>query len=165
MTEPSAIPRSITPRSITHGSFSLERTYEAPRSAVFAAFATEAAKAAWFSGGDGYTVVEKAFEFREGGREVLAGKWESGMVTRMDLTYFDIVPDERIVYTYEMRLDGTKISVSLATIEFKPAGAGTRLMLTETGAYLDGYDDAGSREHGTNALIDRLADYLARAPA
>jgi uncharacterized protein YndB with AHSA1/START domain len=155
----------MTERSITHGSFSLQRTYDVPREMVFAAFATEAGKAAWFNAGEGYTIVEKAFEFREGGKETLAGRWQSGMVTRMDLVYFDIVPNERIVYTYEMRLDGTKISVSLATIEFKPEGRGTRLQLTETGAYLDGYDDAGSREHGTNALIDKLGDYLARVPA
>jgi uncharacterized protein YndB with AHSA1/START domain len=155
----------MTERNVTHATFSLERTYDVPRETVFAAFATQEAKAAWFSGGDGYTVVEKAFEFREGGKETLVGKWQTGMVTRMDLVYFDIVPDERIVYTYEMRLDGTKISVSLATIEFKKAGAGTRLLLTETGAYLDGYDDAGSREHGTNALIDKLGAYLARVPA
>jgi uncharacterized protein YndB with AHSA1/START domain len=154
--------RSITPRSITHGSFSLERTYDVPRAKVFAAFATEQAKAAWFHGGEGYTIVDQLFEFREGGKERLVGKWDSGMVTRMDLVYFDIVPDERIVYTYEMSLNGTKISVSLATIEFKAAGSGTRLMLSETGAYLDGYDDAGSREHGTNAIIDRLAEVLAR---
>jgi uncharacterized protein YndB with AHSA1/START domain len=155
----------MTERNVTHATFSLERTYDVPRELVFAAFATQEAKAAWFSGGDGYTVVEKAFEFREGGKETLVGKWQTGMVTRMDLVYFDIVPSERIVYTYEMSLDGTKISVSLATIEFKKAGAGTRLLLTETGAYLDGYDDAGSREHGTNALIDKLGDYLARVPA
>jgi uncharacterized protein YndB with AHSA1/START domain len=155
----------MTERSITHGSFSLERTYDAPPARVYAAFATEAGKAAWFHGGEGYAIVEKAFEFREGGKEVLVGKWDSGMITRMDLVYFDIVEGERIVYTYEMGLNGTKISVSLATIEFKPAGAGTRLQLSETGAYLDGYDDAGSREHGTNEIINRLAEYLAKVPA
>ena len=155
----------MTERSITHGTFSLERTYDVPPAAVFAACASEDAKAAWFHGGEGYSVVEKVFEFREGGKEVLVGQWDSGMVTRMDLVYFDIVPDARIIYAYEMSLNGTKISTSLATIEFKSAGAGTRLQLTETGAYLDGYDDAGSREHGTNAIIDRLAGVLAREPA
>jgi hypothetical protein len=61
-----------------------------------------------------------------------------------------------------MRLDGVKISVSLATVEFKQAGQGTRLLITETGAFLDGYDDAGSREHGTNFLMDLLGASLAR---
>ena len=34
-------------------------------------------------------------------------------------------------------------------------------MLTEYGDYLDGYDDAGSREHGTNWLMDNLGKSLA----
>jgi uncharacterized protein YndB with AHSA1/START domain len=71
-----------------------------------------------------------------------------------------VVPDERIVYAYEMHLDERKISVSLATFELKSAGAGTRLIMTEQGAYLDGYDDAGSRERGSNFLLDALGNSL-----
>jgi uncharacterized protein YndB with AHSA1/START domain len=70
------------------------------------------------------------------------------------------VPNQRLVYTYEMRLDDRKISVSLATIELAPAGGGTRLKVTEQGAFLDGYDDAGKREHGTGLLLDRLGASL-----
>jgi uncharacterized protein YndB with AHSA1/START domain len=150
----------MTERNITHGTFSLERTYDVAPARVYAAFATLEGKAAWFGGGDGYTLVERIFDFREGGHERATGRWESGTVSRFDATYFDIVPEARIVYAYEMHLDDTKISVSLATIEFKPAGAGTRLLLTETGAFLDGYDDAGSREHGTNFLMDLLGASL-----
>ena len=65
-------------------------------------------------------------------------------------------PIERLVYAYEMTLDDRKISVSLATLELKPAGTGTRLIVTEQGAFLDGYDDAGARQHGTGMLLDRL---------
>ncbi|THD77752.1 MAG: polyketide cyclase [Phenylobacterium sp.] len=155
----------MTERSITHGTFSLERTYDVPRERVFAAFATFEGKSAWFGGGDGYTLVERTFDFREGGTERATGRWENGTVSQFDARYFDIVPGERIVYAYEMRIDGTKISVSLATIEFKAAGSGTSLMLTETGAFLDGYDDAGSREHGTNFLMDRMGASLTRALA
>jgi len=46
--------------------------------------------------------------------------------------------------------------VSLATIEVKAAGSGTLLTLTEQGAFLDGYDDSGSRERGTIGIIDKL---------
>jgi uncharacterized protein YndB with AHSA1/START domain len=155
----------MTERNVTHGTFSLERTYPAPRSLVYQAFATLEGKAAWFEGGDGYTLVERQFDFREGGSERATGRWDSGTVSQFDATYLDIVPEERIVYAYEMRLDGVKISVSLATLEFKPAGQGTRLLITETGAFLDGYDDAGAREHGTNFLMDRVGAYLARVPA
>ena len=64
--------------------------------------------------------------------------------------------NRRIVYSYTMHVDGRRISVSLATIEFRRSGEGTRLVLTEQGAFLDGYDDAGSREKGTRALMDKL---------
>ncbi|HWA61771.1 MAG TPA: SRPBCC family protein [Caulobacteraceae bacterium] len=150
------------PRTVTHGTFSLERRLDAPPARVYAAFATLQGKQAWFRGGDEQTITEHDFDFREGGTEHLVGKWASGRVSQFDARYFDIVPDERIVYAYEMHIDGTKISVSLATIEFKAEGAGTRLLLSETGAFLDGYDDAGAREHGTNFLMDRMAASLAR---
>jgi uncharacterized protein YndB with AHSA1/START domain len=130
---------------------------------VFDAFATEAGKDGWFTApNDAWDIAERAMDFRVGGRERLVGKWKSGMVTEFDATYFDIIPGARIVYTYEMRLDGRKISVSLATFEFKAvAGGGTRLVQTEQGAFLDGYDDNGSREQGSNEIIDKLSAYLA----
>jgi len=87
------------------------------------------------------------------------------VVSQFDARYFDVVPGERIVYAYEMRLNGAKISVSLATIEFKPSGNGTRLLVAESGAFLDGYDDAGSREHGSNLLMDRMGASLTKALA
>jgi hypothetical protein len=46
--------------------------------------------------------------------------------------------------------------VSLATVEFMPEGAGTLLIITEQGVFLDGYDDAGAREKGTRVLLDQL---------
>jgi uncharacterized protein YndB with AHSA1/START domain len=84
-----------------------------------------------------------------------------GSVSTFDAIYHDIVPDQRIVYSYEMRLDERKISVSLATFELKPATAGTHLVMTEQGVFLDGYDDVGSRERGSNFLLDALGKSLA----
>jgi len=85
------------------------------------------------------------------------------MVSKFDATYYDVIPNERLVYSYEMHLDDRKISVSLATFELKPAGAGTRLVMTEHGAFLDGYDDAGSREKGSVFLMDALEKSLSAA--
>lgn len=150
----------MTDRSVVHSMFSLERTLEAPPERVFAAFAEKDAKARWFEGGEGWTLVEREFDFRLGGRERLVGRWRSGTVTAFDARYFEIVPGERIVYAYEMRLNDKPISVSLATIEIAQAGRGARLVITEQGAFLDGYDDAGSRERGTSELLDRVAASL-----
>ena len=49
------------------------------------------------------------------------------------------------------------------TIEFEPAGKGTKLVLTEQGAFLDGYDDAGSRKRGTGGLLNALEKSLGSA--
>jgi uncharacterized protein YndB with AHSA1/START domain len=152
----------MTERSVTHATFSLERIYDAAPARVFAAWSTEEAKARWFIGGAEWTLIERRFDFRIGGSEHASGAWRNGTVSRFDSRYYDIVPNERIIYAYDMHLGETHISVSLATVEFKPAGAGTRLVLTEQGAFLDGYDDAGSRERGTRGLLDRLEAALKR---
>ena len=149
-------------RSVAHGIFTIERHYASvtPRR-VFDAFASADAKSHWFTvPADRADIVERTMDFRVGGRERLETRWKTGMVTRFDATYFDIIPGERIVYAYEMHLDGRKISVSLASFEFRPAGTGARLTMTEQGAFLDGYDDNGSRERGSRALIDKLDEYL-----
>jgi uncharacterized protein YndB with AHSA1/START domain len=148
------------PRSVVHAIFSLERIYDASPALVFRALSDRAAKARWFEAGGGWTPIERTMDVRPGGRERAKGRWPNGLVTTFDAVYFDVVPNRRLVYCYEMHLDARKISVSLATIELAPAGAGTKLKLTEQGAFLDGYDDAGSREHGTGLLLDRLGASL-----
>ena len=143
-------------RSVVHATFSLERIYDAAPAQVFRALSDQAAKARWFAGGDGYTTLERVMDVRPGGRERVKGRWANGVISTFDAVYYDVVPDERLVYAYEMTLDERKISISLATLELKPAGTGTRLIVTEQGAFLDGYDDAGARQHGTGMLLDRL---------
>jgi uncharacterized protein YndB with AHSA1/START domain len=149
-----------SPRSVVHATFCIERTYPASSAQVFEALTNPAAKAKWFTGGNGYTLLAREMDVRPGGREHVKGRWKTGVVSTFDALYHDVIADERIVYAYEMHLDDRKISVSLATLELKPAGTGTRLVMTEQGAFLDGYDDAGSREHGSNLLLDALGNSL-----
>jgi uncharacterized protein YndB with AHSA1/START domain len=153
----------MTDRSATHDTFVIERRYDASPARVFAAWATAEAKAAWFVGPSGWRQLERVLDFRVGGEERVKGAFPGGRITDFRSRYFDIVQDRRIVHAYAMHLDDVKISVSLATIEFHPDGAGTRLVLTEQGAFLDGYDDAGSRDRGTRGLLEQLAAALDRA--
>ena len=148
-------------RSVVHATFHLERTYEAPVARVWRALTDEAAKQKWFGGTpDRWQLLERHMDVRVGGRERVKGRWEGGLVSTFDAIYHDVVPNQRLVYTYEMHLDDKKISVSLATMQLKSEGAKTTLMVTEQGAFLDGYDDAGSREHGTVHLLDALGASL-----
>ncbi|HTX23708.1 MAG TPA: SRPBCC family protein [Steroidobacteraceae bacterium] len=151
---------SNSPRSVVHATFCIERTYPVSPAQVFEALTDPAAKAKWFTGGDGYTVLAREMDVRPGGREHLKGRWATGVEVTFDAVYHDVVADERIVYSYEMHLDDRKISVSLATLELKALGSETRLVMTEQGAFLDGYDDAGSRERGSNSLLDALGSSL-----
>jgi uncharacterized protein YndB with AHSA1/START domain len=149
------------PRSIVHGTFTIVRHLKHAPMRVFDAFAKEEAKRKWFGGPGAWEEHERRFDFREGGREIVKGKHEGGTVHSFDCLYRDIVEPSageagRIIYSYVMHLDGKKISVSQASIEIVPEGVGTKLVVTEYGDFLDGYDDAGSREHGTNFLMDRL---------
>jgi hypothetical protein len=43
--------------------------------------------------------------------------------------------------------------------------AGTRLIYTEQGVFLDGYDNPAERECRTRALLDNLGAELQREPA
>lgn len=144
-----------------HGSFTIERIYDAPVALVFRAWADKEAKSRWFSAPEELAVETiREQNFTVGGRDRLRADWKSGRVTDFQCEYRDIVENARIVYVYDMYADRTKISVSLATITFEKSGKGTKLTVTEQGVFLDGYDDAGSRERGTNELMDKLGRSL-----
>ena len=148
-------------RSVVHSTFHLKRTYDAPVGRVWKALTDEAAKQKWFGGTPGrWELLERHMDVRVGGSERLKGRWEGGVVSTFDATYHDVIPNQRLVYSYEMHMDDKKISVSLATMQLKTEGGKTTLMVTEQGAFLDGYDDAGSREQGTGHLLDALGASL-----
>jgi len=154
----------MSERSTHHAKFVIERTYAASPARVFAAWADPKAKARWFVGRDEAANSNHELDFRVGGRERVSGGPPGGRVLFFNAVYQDIVPNERIVYTYGMQLDATRMSVSLATVEFKPEGGGTRLIFTEQNVFLDGVDSAETRKRGTRDLLEHLDTALRREP-
>lgn len=152
----------MSARKTDHATFSIERIYPATPARVYRAWSDPEAKAQWFVGPKGWNQDRREIDFRIGGHEHVSGGPQGSAPHRFDATYYDIVPNERIIYGYEMHIGDKRISVSLATIELKPEGKGTRLVFTEQAVFLDGYDDKGSREHGTNGLLDQLGASFAR---
>ncbi len=150
----------MTKRSVKHDTFVIERSYSASPARVFFALSDPQAKAKWFRGPEEWGPDRHAMDFRVGGRETSTGGPKGGPQHRFDAIYQDIVPDNRIVYTYDMHLDDKRISVSLATMELRPEGTGTRLIFTEQGAYLDDFDDPSLRRQGTEELLDALGRAL-----
>ena len=161
-------------RNVVHSTFCIERTYDASPERVFKAFADLETKAKWFSGPEPWVIGKRELDFRVGGHEVVTGGPPSGRSkgpiavdadcavegSRFEARYFDIVSDQRIIYAYDMYVGGRKLSVSLATVEVTAQGKGTRLTVTEQGAYLDGVEDGSQREEGTKWLLDKIAQAL-----
>src|SRR5206468_3625363 len=129
---------------------------QAPAGRVFAAWSEKRAKQQWFGPSEG----EHELDFREGGREHLVAEVH-GAVYTYDALYEDIVPDERIVFTYNMHRDGRRMSVSVTTVELRATADGTHLRYTEQGVFLDGEDTPELREAGTKEILDKLGSALA----
>ena len=143
---------------VTHATFTLERSYPVPPARVFAAWADPAAKASWFTPDPGFG---HELDFRVGGREVARGGPDGGPLMTFETLYRDIVPEQRIVYTSTLSAGADLMTVSLTTVEFTPAeDGGTRLILTEQGAYLDGQEQPAWREQGTADQLEALAAQL-----
>ncbi|AUX27171.1 ATPase [Sorangium cellulosum] len=141
-------------------SFVLDRTYPYAPERVFSAWASAKAKARWFAGPEGWTELERVFEFRPGGRETAKGRFPDGKVSYFDARFHEIVPNRLLVYAYDMYVNDKKLSVSLASVEFLPEGTGTLLRMTEQGVFFGSKDDAPGREQGTVWLLDKLAAAL-----
>jgi uncharacterized protein YndB with AHSA1/START domain len=146
----------MTDRNITHATFSLERVYQVSTESVFAAWADGGAKARWFAGPG----ADHEMDFRVGGREVNRSTDEDGKVLTFESVYQDIVPGQRIVYASTLSVGKRAATVSITSVELTPEGEGSRLLLTESGAYLDELEQPTWREQGTGTWLDALAAEL-----
>src|SRR2546421_6383605 len=151
-----------SPRQAT---FVIERIFAASPAQVFAAWAEPKARARWLVGPDEWEASDHKLEFRIGGRESVSSGPPDGPIQVFNAVYQDIVPNERIVYTYDMHLDKWRISVSLATMELKPFKGGTRMIFTEQVVFLNGIDSPAAREQRARDLLDNLDAELRRQPA
>jgi uncharacterized protein YndB with AHSA1/START domain len=145
----------MTDRSVTHATFTLERTYPVATARVFAAWSDPAAKARWFAGPDS----SHELDFRVGGTETASGVHDGKTMT-FTTTYLDIVAGERITYTSTMHMGEEMTTASLTTVEFVSTGDETQLILTEHGAYLDGHEKPEWREEGTAQQLTALGESL-----
>lgn len=149
--------------AITHATFCLERVYDAAPARVFHAFTDPAARMRWFFKTDSWSLHAHS------GGELAIGAQESSrfsppgatVLITNDSIYLDVVENERLIFAYSMTLGGAPLSSSLATVELRAEGKGTRLVFTEQGAYLDG--NVAGREEGTREMLESLAEEVARA--
>lgn len=146
---------------VAHTSFVIEREFAAPPARVFRGWSTLELKRRWTDCHPDVATRTHTMDFRVGGDEQVEMRFPDGRGSAARFHYFDIVPDRRIVYGYDLAMDGRRVSVSLVTIAFEPFDAGTRMRYTEQVALLDGAADLAERIEGTHEGLDRLARLLA----
>ncbi len=138
-----------------HTDFVIDREFAAAPEAVFQAWADPEAKRRW-SDCHAEQGTEYSMDFRLYGRESHRVVHPDGQLQEIEKVFFDIVAPRRIVFSYDIRLDGRCLSVSLVTVEFCASPRGTRMVYTEQLAYLDGHEDRAQRIRGTEEGFDRL---------
>ena len=146
---------------LAHSGFTLTRDYPVPVQKAWHAFADEEQKRNWFGDADAFEPREWAFGFRVGGRDIDEAKFHGGPLSRYEAVYTDIVEHVRIVTTYDMWLDGTHMSTSVASFEFEQLPNGTRLTHAEHGVFFDNFwADGPNREQGMRGLLDALGSHF-----
>src|SRR4029078_12204360 len=154
-------PRSRRPpMSIRQHDFTIERRFRQTPAQAFRAFADPELKQRWFGAPEGWADARWELDFRVGGGELSMGREPGAQLHEFPGRYHDIVDGERIVFAYDLLLDGRLVSVSLTTVEVRPDGNGTRLVFTEHGAFFDDLEDPAEREHGTGRLLGARARFL-----
>jgi uncharacterized protein YndB with AHSA1/START domain len=164
------------------GSFTVERDLAASPDRVFAAYAEPAQRRRWFRIPGDPADADYELDFRPGGHEVSRGRFApTGVAGTEELieyrsVFWDIVPGARLVFGYELVLDGVRRWVSLVTVELSalpgetlpdetlPDGSGTRLRHTEQYVLLayagDGAQDAAHLRGSTPLQLNGLAAAL-----
>jgi uncharacterized protein YndB with AHSA1/START domain len=150
----------MNPVTVAHETFVIERTFDVPVAQTFQAWSDPQLKARWFAGSAEALGAGYELDFRVGGHEVNRGGPPGGPLYTYESEFRDIIPEQRIVYTYEMFADEARISVSVATVLFSGHASSSQLVITEQGVYLDGHDTVSQREAGTQSLLDSLAESL-----
>jgi len=137
----------------------LVRSFRAPRRLVFDAFSRPEHLRQWW-GPRGHEMVACELDFRAGGAWRCVQRGPGGSEYGFHGVYREIVPGERLVYTFEF--DGAPGHVSVETVEFTEREGVTTLVNTvvfESRADRDAMLGAGM-ETGARQTMDRLDEFL-----
>jgi len=143
-------------RSTEHATFVIERQLAAPVERVFAAWTDADKKRRWFACHDDWNTVEFQLDFRVDGTESNTVVRPDGVRHTFKARFLDIVPQQRIVYAYDMHIGDARISVSLVTVVFEAGLKKTQMTFTEQVVFLDGHGDPQERREGTEIGLARL---------
>jgi uncharacterized protein YndB with AHSA1/START domain len=138
----------------------LTREFDAPRELVFEAHTSSEHMARWW-GPRGYEVVSCEIDFRVGGKWRIVHRDEDGQEFGFRGEYREIVPPERIVWTFEF--EGAPGHVSVETMSLEEHDGKTTLTAAATYPSVEARDAVlqSGMADGAGQTFDRLEEYLA----
>lgn len=141
---------------IAKPSLTIKRRFKAPPATVYAAW-TDAEKMSHWMGPAGVRTVQAECDLRVGGHYAVRMVTESGDEHNVSGVYREIVPNQKLVFTWAWKTMPERESV--VTVTFKDDSGGT-LMTLQHEQFFD--DDARDRHQaGWNGTMDRLEKFLA----
>ena len=135
----------------------LTRVLRAPPAEVFAAWTEPALLERWWTGVGGWVDAKADVELRVGGRYHLSMRDERGTRDGVLGVYTEVVPAERLVFTWTWENDPSVMrgsEGSIVDVVLREAPDGTQLSFTHTG--LEGKLVKDMREEGWNAFLTSL---------
>ena len=142
-----------------YGTLTLTRSINAPRELVFKAWTELDHRKHWFAG-PGWSEIKRSVDLRVGGQEIAHGQFENGVETIYTSTFHHILPNERLIYAFDMHVAGEFFSSSLTGVDFITNNAKTELTYTEHCFFLGKEYDIEGRIEGTNWLLDQFTAHM-----
>lgn len=137
----------------------MTREFDAPRDLVFEAHTSCEHMSHWW-GPRKYEVVSCEIDFRVGGKWRIVHRGPDGQDYGFHGEYREIVPPERIVWTFEF--EGYPGAVSVETLTLEETDGGTTLKGVSLHDNVEARDAMlnSGMEEGARETMDRLEEYL-----
>jgi uncharacterized protein YndB with AHSA1/START domain len=142
----------------TEPSLTLQRRINAKPAKIFAAWTDPSQIVKWMRP-DNNEVIHAEMDVRVGGRFRIIFRTPGGEEHDISGMYREVVPDEKLVYTWAWR--STPERESLVTFTLRGEGAGERTLLTLTHEQFADVEARDRHEGGWNKILDELARQFA----
>jgi uncharacterized protein YndB with AHSA1/START domain len=139
-------------------SLTIKRNLKAPPAKIFAAWTDPAKLQKWFLPRADSEVLNLDFDVRVGGRYSITIRHGDGDHKHVSGVFREVLPNEKLSFTWAGDCGGTKGPESLVTVLIKPDGSGSLLTLIHEQiadeAARDGFNQ------GWTSVLDSLEHYL-----
>ena len=137
----------------------LTRVLKATPEKVLEAWLNPSFVVTWFKPNERWLKVEADISAEVGGNYILSMTHQDGDVVEIVGKVVELIPSEKLSFSWRDNMTGQLGSESLVTVDLKPVSDGTEITLTHS--KIASSADAESFNGGWIGCLDRFADYIA----